>query len=422
MIAKRILDFLAHRVNLVQAAAYSGSVPTQLQLSTTFEEEYRKNNEENERERDRNENTNNKKFNWILPSALVWMSYVSQDRKDYNVECFFGSKAEKLERNKLKNRFGVVQYAANKPIEDRFHTKQLESLDGYVVSVFDGHGGWQVAELAMNHLANDLDALLKENQKKHNNIDDCIKESLKQAFNKVEERYLEVAREAYENGFPAVARMGACGLVALVHNKRLYVANAGDCKAVLASTNEKGEVELTKLNQKFNANSKKEQQRLKSQFKENDIYICRKTGACYVKNILQPTRAFGDLELKYPEFNNPNNYGLDRGYQIPIENFKGPYITHEPDIKTFDIKPQDKYVILSSDGMWDELKKNDVSKIVKANISDKGNMAVSLLKGTLSAIEKRTNMSESELARIPQGQRRRVHDDITILVVNVQDQ
>lgn len=62
-------------------------------------------------------------------------------------------------------------------------------------------------------------------------------------------------------------------------------------------------------------------------------------------------------------------------YHIPIENYNGPYITHEPDVRIFELKPEDKYVILSTDGMWDELEKNDVSKIVKSNLSDKNGIA-----------------------------------------------
>ena len=38
---------------------------------------------------------------------------------------------------------------------------------------------------------------------------------------------------AFEKGFPKPAYVGSCALIAVVHNNKLYVANAGDCKAVL---------------------------------------------------------------------------------------------------------------------------------------------------------------------------------------------
>ncbi len=45
---------------------------------------------------------------------------------------------------------------------------------------------------------------------------------------------------------------------------------------------------------------------------------------------------------------------------MKIENFKGPYISHVPEIKVFELDRNDRYLILSSDGMWDELKNDDV--------------------------------------------------------------
>ncbi len=86
--------------------------------------------------------------------------------------------------------------------------------------------------------------------------------------------------------------------------------------------------------------------------------------ACYVKSRLQPTRAFGDFRLKYPEFNNPNKLPVEKGYASEIPNFNGPYITSKPDIKVFELTKKDKYLIMASDGLWDELDKNEVAEIV----------------------------------------------------------
>lgn len=51
---------------------------------------------------------------------------------------------ESKQRNKVKNRVFSIQTPANNPIEDRFAYHDLTSLEGFVASVFDGHGGWQV--------------------------------------------------------------------------------------------------------------------------------------------------------------------------------------------------------------------------------------------------------------------------------------
>lgn len=44
-----------------------------------------------------------------------------------------------------------------------------------------------------------------------------------------------------------------------------------------------------------------------------------------------------------------------------MSTFTGPYITHKPEIKIFDLKSSDRYVIMASDGLWDELSKKDVT-------------------------------------------------------------
>ncbi len=73
-----------------------------------------------------------------------------------------------------------------------------------------------------------------------------------------------------------------------------------------------------------------------------------------------PTRAFGDLRLKYKEFNNPEQVPAVKGFRPPIENFNGPYISHLPEIMSFDLTKNDKKVVLATDGLWDELKVKDV--------------------------------------------------------------
>ncbi len=65
-------------------------------------------------------------------------------------------------------------------------------------------------------------------------------------------------------------------LSALVHNNKVYVANAGDSAGVICQM-DKNEVKCLKVNKKLNAASKKEQARLRSIFStEPDIVICRR--------------------------------------------------------------------------------------------------------------------------------------------------
>lgn len=149
----------------------------------------------------------------------------------------------------------------------------------------------------MNTLGNELDSALKESLAGQNvDVSNAITNSLEKAFDQVEGSFLEVAKKAYELGFSnpgiyylfifqeafllyiSAARVGSCVLSALIHNNKVYVANAGDSAGVICRL-EKNEVKCLKVNKKLNAASKKEQARLRGLFNtEPDIVICRRVG------------------------------------------------------------------------------------------------------------------------------------------------
>jgi serine/threonine protein phosphatase PrpC len=197
------------------------------------------------------------------------------------------------------------------------------------MSVCDGHGGWQVAELAMKRLHEEFNRALIANSNRYDSQDDWVQISLAEAHQRVENEFIEVAKTAYQLGFTEVARVGACALTAVVMGDTLYSANLGDSKGIIVNVDDQGNTSFRKINHMLNANSKKEQTRLRTLFtNDEDIVVCRKghSGACYVKNRLQPTRALGDLRLKMAEFNNPNKESKEKGFATQIENFNGPYI------------------------------------------------------------------------------------------------
>jgi pyruvate dehydrogenase phosphatase len=369
-----------------------------------------------EKNNNRSNQSNNSSTNIGIAAATLGFVVTAMERKLNKVSCFFGS-GSKCERNKIKTRFASIQYNANFPIEDRCQGMQLESIDGYAVSVFDGHGGWQMAEFAVNNLHKELDAVLATNKKQDfASTEEYVKESIKMAYDNVEQRFLKICRDAYSLGFYNCAKVGSCAITAVIYEDKLYVANSGDCGAILCTQEDK-HIKPIKLNQRFNAETKKEQQRLKSQFTDENIVVCKKTGkSCYVKNMLQPTRSFGDFRLKYKDFNKVHHE------HTVILDFKGPYITHEPDIKVFDLTKKDKYLIMSSDGMWDELTRQDVATIVEKNIGSKETITTSLLDTALQTAAKRHNWTVEQLKKLEGKERRRNHDDMTIVVIDLENQ
>ena len=143
---------------------------------------------------------------------------------------------------------------ANEPCEDRFNCAQLENLDGFYSAVFDGHGGWQVSEMAMKYLHTLID---KELGKSKNKGDEEICAAITEGFNQLEKQWIDIAQKAFHGGFPKAAYVGSCALISIVHDNKLYVANAGDSKASLLRKTKDGFVRI-KVSKTFNANKKYE--------------------------------------------------------------------------------------------------------------------------------------------------------------------
>ena len=83
-----------------------------------------------------------------------------------------------------------------------------------------------------------LHLLVDEELGKLKNKDDKgITQAILNAFDRMELMWIEIAQKSFHGGFPKAAYVGSCALVTLVHNNKLYVANAGDSKAALLRQN-----------------------------------------------------------------------------------------------------------------------------------------------------------------------------------------
>lgn len=163
------------------------------------------------------------------------------------------NEANQYKRNALEKRAFVLQYPANEPCEDRFNCYQFKNQNAYYAAVFDGHGGWQVSDYAMRQMHVYLDEELKSAKSEAD-----VKRAISKAFGRVEQDWIDLAKTAFDKGFPKVAYVGSCALVAVVKDNKLYIANAGDSKAVLLRKKEDGSYTYIKASTTFNANKKYE--------------------------------------------------------------------------------------------------------------------------------------------------------------------
>lgn len=180
---------------------------------------------------------------------------------------------------------------------------QLKNASGYYSAVFDGHGGWQVADLCSKKLHIYIDEELAKQPKN----EEGVRTAISIGFDKMEEEWVDFARTSFNLGYPKAAYVGACALVSVVIDNKLYVASSGDCKAVMISELD-GKLVQKHISKTFSANKKYEQERLRADFPErhpDEIVMCKRgdNKACYVMGCLMPSRSFGDLRLKHNEFN-----------------------------------------------------------------------------------------------------------------------
>ena len=327
----------------------------------------------------------------------------------------------KINTSKIDETIFGLQIGANKPIEDTYSIKKLtlRNSNGYFISIFDGHGGSYLSNYS-NNVFYDYFIEFYLNFPEHENESEKIKKSLNETFKRIEKEFLLLSYDNKKKIKPEKMNMGTCALIAIILNNKLYIANLGDSKARMFSikNNTNNKYSVTKISNVFNARKKKEQEYLKNKFpNDKNIYICyeKEPKICYVKGMLQPTRSLGDFYLKYKEF---NKY---------LSDFNGPYISAEPDIQIYNLKTNDKYIILGSDGLWDFVKSSQVAsliedyeKIKNDKYSKNENILYNLLYKILNLATYDSYLSFDEMMKLPKGRElRNIHDDITMIICDL---
>ncbi|TVU51360.1 hypothetical protein EJB05_02784, partial [Eragrostis curvula] len=162
-------------------------------------------------------------------------------------------------------------------------------------------------------------------------------------------------------------RGGACAATALVKDGELYIANVGDCRAVLGS---RGGV-ATALTSDHTAGREDERRRIES---SGGYVSCGSSGVWRVQDCLAVTRAFGDASMK-------------------------PWVTANPDLSRRRITPDCSFLVLASDGLWNKVSCQEAVDVVASA-------------GTT------TPASCKELVAMARSRGSR--DDITVMVVDLQ--
>merc|ERR1712196_504398 len=135
---------------------------------------------------------------------------------------------------------------------------------------------------------------------------------------------------------------------------------------------------------------------------------------------LQPTRSFGDFHLKDAAY----EYDFERNRNLFNKPTTQPYISATPEVSVWPRHPQDELLVLGSDGLWDYLGPDDVQQLARPFLDGGAGrfqaLAQCLVDEVISRAAKAHNMEVSSLEAVPPGPiRRRLHDDITVVTVNL---
>lgn len=103
---------------------------------------------------------------------------------------------------------------------------------------------------------------------------------------------------------------------------------------------------------------------------------------------------------------------IQYGYPIPL---KRAVMSAEPSILIRKIRPEDLFLIFASDGLWDQLTDDEAKDIVLKN--PRIGIAKRLVRAALEGAAEKKEMRYEDIKRLEKGERRHVHDDITVIVI-----
>ncbi|TMX03004.1 hypothetical protein EJD97_018821 [Solanum chilense] len=332
-----------------------------------------------------------------------------------------------------------VKIAGGAAGEDRVQAVCSEENDSLFCGIYDGFNGRDAADFlagtlyeTIRHYLGLLDCELERESKVSDRVGfyglpylevekSCpsfkqrVLNSLELALIQAENDFLHMVEQEMDNR-PDLVSIGSCVLVVLLLGKNMYVLNAGDSRAVLATygegvgANSDGRLQAVQLTVSHTVDDESERiQLLKNHPEDPSTIVGGK-----VKGKLKVTRALGVGYLKKKSMNDAL-MGILR-----VRNLVSPpYVTVQPSRTVHEISSSDHFVVLGSDGLFDFFNNDDVVTLVHSYIQRYpfGDPAKFLLEQLVMRAADCAGFSKEELMSIPAGRRRKYHDDVTVMVI-----
>ncbi|XP_028135667.1 pyruvate dehydrogenase [acetyl-transferring]-phosphatase 1, mitochondrial [Diabrotica virgifera virgifera] len=313
------------------------------------------------------------------------------------------------------------QLASNNPIEDTRSEASCLLTSGFLFGVFDGHGGSACAQVIAKRLYHYLAAcllpydslvkyiksllgsqpqeLIQSYNDKVEFVDD-IRQLYSDSFAKflkdlsekgpvsnaelqpaIEQAFARLDKDISDEAIPkeneplnlktmSVAMSGAVVCVAHIDGPHLHIANVGDCCAVLGTLSESNSWVANKLTVEHNTYNQPEVDRIIKEHPYNEalsvIRMDRLLGH------LAPLRAMGDFRFKWSLEIMNNVIVKHFGKHIVIPNYHTPpYLSSVPEITRHRLTPNDKFLIIGTDGLWDMMTPLQAVRLVGEHMKGK---------------------------------------------------
>ncbi|KAK1411738.1 hypothetical protein QVD17_32431 [Tagetes erecta] len=345
--------------------------------------------------------------------SICWKSFVSNSNETN------GSNSNSNSSNSMNNEdafekdgllwhrdigeeYSMAVVQANQVLEDQSQIVSCSSF-GTFVGVYDGHGGPHAARYVCDNLYNNLQAQASEG---------VTADTIENAFLETDKEFTGLVSELFKT-HPAIATVGTCCLVGLIYHQTLFIANAGDSRAVLAHKLDDESMGAIQVSTEHNANLEEVREQLKNAHPHDPQIVAFKNGVWRVKGIIQVSRSIGDVYMKHAKYNN-NSQEIAEKFRLP-ESTVMPILSATPSIITHQIHSNDSFVIFASDGLWEHLTNEEAVEIVHKN--PRSGIAKRVVKAALEVAAKKREMRYSDLNKIHKGVRRHFHDDITVIVL-----
>lgn len=231
----------------------------------------------------------------------------------------------------------VIEDIGSRPYQEDRHCVKLRLYENYqYVAVFDGHGGDEVSEFCKFHMPQFV--------VKHLSMGKTPSVALRDAFNELNSSMpLDICNTT-----------GSTAVVILKRDTEIWVANAGDSRAILVDKN------TIALSEDHKPTRPSEFDRItklggKISFFPNDVPR--------VQGNLAISRSLGDKYLY-------------------------PYVIGEPEIRQFVLSEDAKYIILATDGLWDVFNNIEVGNLVKIGMQSSNKTKKILAHDTINELLK----------------------------------